>query len=301
MTNSNSAPIFVLAISLGPVQDFIASARRCRDLWFGSWLLSELSKAVAASLPQTSQPVFPPPGTDLNPNSPDLVANKIVAVVYGDTTQIAGDARAAAQKRLIELTKTTFDRLQRNGANFRRDIAQLQLDDLIEWNWAAARIEGEPDAECPDAEKQTNFSYARAQAESWLAARKNCRDFALVEWGSDAYKSSLDGAREAVIEADEYQNLTPAELYERYGVRRGERLCGVALLKRQGERQHQESRISSTSHVAAQGLLARWDAIFDDKAKAKAKEFVQGFTAELLNLDLPPSALDSALHYDRYL
>jgi CRISPR-associated protein Cmr2 len=34
-------------ISIGPVQEFIASARRSRDLWFGSWLLSELSKAAA--------------------------------------------------------------------------------------------------------------------------------------------------------------------------------------------------------------------------------------------------------------
>jgi hypothetical protein len=40
----------VLLISLGPVQEFIASARRCRDLWFGSWVLSELAKAAAAGI-----------------------------------------------------------------------------------------------------------------------------------------------------------------------------------------------------------------------------------------------------------
>ena len=34
----------VLIVTLGPIQDFIAAARRTRDLWFGSWLLSELSK-----------------------------------------------------------------------------------------------------------------------------------------------------------------------------------------------------------------------------------------------------------------
>ncbi len=39
---------FILA--LGPVQDFIATAKRCRDLWFGSWLLSELSKAAAQAV-----------------------------------------------------------------------------------------------------------------------------------------------------------------------------------------------------------------------------------------------------------
>ena len=35
----------LLLISIGPVQDFIAQARRTRDLWFGSHLLSELSRA----------------------------------------------------------------------------------------------------------------------------------------------------------------------------------------------------------------------------------------------------------------
>jgi hypothetical protein len=37
----------LLLITIGPVQEFIAAARRSRDLWFGSWLLSELSKAAA--------------------------------------------------------------------------------------------------------------------------------------------------------------------------------------------------------------------------------------------------------------
>ncbi len=38
---------YLLLVSLGPVQDFIASARRTRDLHFGSWFLSELSRAAA--------------------------------------------------------------------------------------------------------------------------------------------------------------------------------------------------------------------------------------------------------------
>ena len=40
----------LLAISVGPVQEFIAAARRTRDLWFGSYLLSEISRAVAKAV-----------------------------------------------------------------------------------------------------------------------------------------------------------------------------------------------------------------------------------------------------------
>ncbi|HRX77115.1 MAG TPA: type III-B CRISPR-associated protein Cas10/Cmr2, partial [Candidatus Cloacimonadota bacterium] len=32
------------------MQDFIAAARRTRDLWFGSYLLSEISKAAAREI-----------------------------------------------------------------------------------------------------------------------------------------------------------------------------------------------------------------------------------------------------------
>jgi hypothetical protein len=40
----------LLLVTLGPVQDFIAQARRTRDLWYGSHLLSELGRAAARVL-----------------------------------------------------------------------------------------------------------------------------------------------------------------------------------------------------------------------------------------------------------
>ena len=40
--------LYVLAV--GPIQDFIAAARRTRDLWFGSHLLSEICKAAAKQI-----------------------------------------------------------------------------------------------------------------------------------------------------------------------------------------------------------------------------------------------------------
>ena len=40
----------LLNITIGPVQDFIAAGRRSRDLWYGSHLLSELSRRVAREI-----------------------------------------------------------------------------------------------------------------------------------------------------------------------------------------------------------------------------------------------------------
>ena len=52
---------YLLQITLGPVQDFIMTARRTRDLWFGSYLLSECSKAVAKSISDKGKLIFPNP------------------------------------------------------------------------------------------------------------------------------------------------------------------------------------------------------------------------------------------------
>lgn len=45
-------PTYLATLAIGPVQGFIAAARRSRDLWFGSYLLSEVSKAAACFLHQ---------------------------------------------------------------------------------------------------------------------------------------------------------------------------------------------------------------------------------------------------------
>lgn len=73
----------LLIVSLGPVQDFIASARRCQDLWFGSWLLSDLSRAVAQGIEAAAgeRSLIFPCAPD---NEKVSVANKIVAILFDD-------------------------------------------------------------------------------------------------------------------------------------------------------------------------------------------------------------------------
>ena len=41
---------YLITLSLGPVQSLIEAARRTRDLWCGSWLLSEAARAAALVL-----------------------------------------------------------------------------------------------------------------------------------------------------------------------------------------------------------------------------------------------------------
>ncbi|HIP72131.1 MAG TPA: hypothetical protein EYH05_12130 [Anaerolineae bacterium] len=104
--------VCLLEIHIGPMQVFIAAARRTRDLWFGSWLMSELSKAAARAVADVAGEqnlIFPAASSnDLEPGSELSVANKIVATVENPQA-VARQAENALRARLDELAKIALD------------------------------------------------------------------------------------------------------------------------------------------------------------------------------------------------
>lgn len=255
----SEAPTYLISISIGPVQDFIASARRSRDLWFGSWILSELSKAAARTIGKEAL-IFPQIAKDgdLEPESEFNVANKILAEIVGSPHEKASKVEEAIHERLEQVRDGAFQNLS-NQEYFEKDTATAQVSDLVEFFWAAVKRTGD-------------YADDRRRVEKLLSARKATRDFAKVRWGTNVPKSSLDGQRESCIHEDAYGQpndkqqeefdakgrlrLSKEQLWERFGVKEGERLCGVGLLKRHGNRRGDES-FFSTSHVASLPLLER--------------------------------------------
>jgi CRISPR-associated protein Cmr2 len=249
----------VLIVTLGPIQDFIAAARRTRDLWFGSWLLSELSKATARAMAEEcglENLVFP--GT-LRPNelrgeSDTSVANKIVIRVPDglEPMSVAKWGEAGMRSRLKFICDEAFGRIA--APYFDRPTAENQVSDLIEYAWVSA-LESGPQG----------YSEARRKAEALLSMRKNTRLWDQVKWGKDVPKSSIDGERESVLHEDLFDKvgkaggLTPQQVRTRYGVGRAERMCGVGLLKRHGKREtsRHAHRFLSTGHLAAWPLYER--------------------------------------------
>mgnify|MGYP001054567604 CR=1 FL=1 len=60
MNNQSRIPEALLIFSIGPVQDFIAAARRTQDLWMGSFLLAYLaSRALKAMQEADAQILYP--------------------------------------------------------------------------------------------------------------------------------------------------------------------------------------------------------------------------------------------------
>ncbi len=247
---------YLFLATIGPVQEFIAGARRTRDLWFGSWMLSELSRTAAATIERrggANQLIFPPQAV-IRAEDHDLanVANKILATVSTDPEELGRAVVVAVQARVIELWDVAANQLR---GPIEGSVARSQIEDLIEIYWAAVEL--------PD---ENRYAAARAQVEALMAARKATRDFAQVTWGDAVPKSSIDGQRESVINeaqfpwpglpATERQPLVDA-LYQNYRAGPAERLSGVDLLKRHGSSSATMRSFPSTADLAVRPLLRR--------------------------------------------
>jgi CRISPR-associated protein Cmr2 len=222
----------LLLVSLGPVQDFIAQARRSRDLWFGSHLLSELSRAAAWRLAEDGAELIFPALARGNPelaacdtptrsggSPPVSVANKLLAELAEevDPRACASAAREAVRERWRRIAERV--RQERAGvlAHDVGDVWNEQVEDILEFYavWVPFGAD---------------YQAARHAAEQALAGRKNLRDFR--PWQQDrsgAPKSSLDGARVSVLDGNRNR---PA--FRRLRIADGEQLDAIGLIKRAG-------------------------------------------------------------------
>ncbi|MEQ8767233.1 MAG: type III-B CRISPR-associated protein Cas10/Cmr2 [Planctomycetota bacterium] len=263
----------LLLVTLGPVQDFIAQARRTRDLWYGSHLLSELGRAAArALLDGRANLVFPsleagdaqlaaclaPLRRDKTP--PQNIANKLLAVVPNgvDPQHLAKNAREAVadywRDQVAAPVKTKCSGLLAQKID---EVWKEQIESFLEF--AASWL------------PLGDYAQTRRQLERAIAGRKLLRDFdPWTHWRGNAPKSSLDGARESVLrrpKANRQGNepVRDALLASKYRIADGEQLDAVGLVKRAGGEPEQfvpvvnvalASWLQHASQVASTGLAA---------------------------------------------
>lgn len=277
---------YVVIISIGPVQEFIAAARRSRDLWCGSWLLSELSKSCAISLHQQgAQLIFPTiaAGGTLVENDKTSVANKVQAIVKAkNTAELQGaiqKAKQAVQARFgceAELARQALYTEQNpvNSQNqnhqakdidqgIRSDIWQQQLSDYVEVQSVWAKI---------NTTQQHAYIAAQKTAANLLTARKATRDFDTN--CSEPYltshmipKSSLDGMRETVL-----SKTLPTELRRTLSLKKTEQLDCVGVIKRVGFAE-EAKKFTPFTRVTAHAWISTFDQ--DDQQVAQLKKLYE--------------------------
>ncbi|MBE0380302.1 type III-B CRISPR-associated protein Cas10/Cmr2 [Pseudoalteromonas prydzensis] len=192
---------YLVAISIGPVQSLIEAGRRAQDLWCGSWLLSEVARAVALNFHQTQNCclIFP------NPANPDLellpqseseepkanIANVIRAVISANSKEElhkkVEKAKGAASERLVGIFTEVLskDELQNSGID--RERWQQQQDDVLEIFSAWVGLDNQ------------EYQAASKRLGQLLQARKLTRNFDPMKDNTAAlHKSTLDGANNTV-------------------------------------------------------------------------------------------------------
>ncbi len=224
----------LLLVTLGPVQDFIAQARRTRDLWYGSHLLSELARAAARALVDGgAELIFPalkkgdaelspclaPVRTDGTP--PQNVANKLLAEVPADVDpqKLARSVREAVMRYwrddLAGPVKAKCTGLLASDVDA---VWAEQVDTFVEF--AASWL------------PLGDYAETRRKIEQAIAGRKMLRDFGAWRHGRGCVpKSSLDGARETVLLPSKSRQ---ANLVRKYRIADGEQLDAIGLVKRAG-------------------------------------------------------------------
>jgi len=208
----------LLAISLGPVQGFIAAARKTRDLWFGSFLLSDIARQTAKAIKENGGDlIFPGVEKDAQLKDENFsVANVILAVV--DNPQDAAakaeeSAKAAWNKHVADAKK----KIEGYGKNILRENWDGQVNDFVEFYAAWVPY------------NESDYQNNCKRVMQILSGRKACRDFTQEIPNDDRLpKSSLDGARDTVL----WQGKTLEILVERKKLKAREQLDAVGVVKR---------------------------------------------------------------------
>lgn len=241
---------YLLLVTIGPVQEFIAAARRSRDLWSGSELLSTLSREAAQFLRDQGATLIFPAQEDLSRHD---VVNRILADVA-----TAPETLGAAVEAHVRTTLHSRAADILGAVPGLKDVGTLpqalaQVDDLLEVFWAGV-------------ERTASYGADREAVEAALAARKTTRDFVQPAHQQMVPKSSIDGQRDSVIpeelyprgvDGDDQRQEKIQRLFQRFGAGQAERLSGVDLLKRHLRGTGGETDFPSTSHFAALPIITR--------------------------------------------
>lgn len=285
----------LLLVTLGPVQEFIAQARRTRDLWYGSHLLSELGRAAArALLGGGAKLIFPSMSVGdaqltaclapLRPDGtpPQNIANKLLAEVPDgvEPQQLARAVRKTVasywRDQLAAPVKEKCGGLLASGINA---VWAEQIETFLEFTACWLPL-GE-------------YAQTRRQLEKAIAGRKLLRDFDPWAQGrGNVPKSSLDGARESVLLPPSQRASQPVR---RYRVAGGEQLDAVGLVKRAGG---EPDQFVPVINVALASWLERASQVTPSELDALKQACSKAGISRVVRPDLPcvvPFAFDGSV------
>lgn len=281
-----------MLFSVGPVQEFIAQARRTRDLWFGSFLLSELSKAGAKKFQELGGtlifPVFNESSAESN-NAPNKILGEIS---HEQPSSVARQVKKAIYNKWKEYADFVRGKVD---PYIQKGTWNRQVDDLLEFYAVWTEMQTPEEAANASA---SPYHMALQEVEGLMAARKTLRDFKQNEPGAlfGEPKSSLDGGRESVFQK------TPQQVAQlaKWGIGEHESLDAISVIKRLSLHKHPSKTFPSVCDKAFapyQNMLKQ-----NEQMKQAAIQYVKDVETYLENMNLTVAPLDlseASLFYER--
>ena len=244
---------YLIEIAFGPVQGFIASARRSRDLWAGSHMLSEIARAAGAELIAAKAAMIYPLQERVerandaeNSNLSNVLLVQVEAANEDEVCAIVEAVKTAARKQIKIFAAEAWEEWKTARVELREDFWDRQIEDAIEAYAAWVKIPAQGE------DGKTPYRTAYERLKKTFAARKNTRNFApMFEAdkffnGAGIPKSSFDGLRESVLPVK--RKKFPAM----FGLSSGEQLDALGAIKRVVGKQE---TFTALTRLAADGWL----------------------------------------------
>jgi CRISPR-associated protein Cmr2 len=182
MSEKTNKHLFLFTI--GPVQSFIAQARKTQDLYAGSQILSRLVKAAIKEVPNWKDKVVFPILNDENENQ--SLPNRFVAIVEkpeNELKQLGVDIEKKVRAEFNIIADKSLDsRAKPNGFD-------EQINRHLDIHWAFHLLD------------KSNYKKSYSEIESLLGSVKNVRPFEQFGngLGEAGRKCSLDGENNALF------------------------------------------------------------------------------------------------------
>lgn len=242
---------YLFLFTVSPVQSFIAEARKTRDLFTASSILSELINSAIKELPANAELIFPVEG---NSSAPNRFLCKLKDFEENKIKELGEKLKYNVKAKFAEMALSA---LNAAGCKNKPSGFDAQIEDYLQISYAALP-------------NDNSYEKDYIALESLLGAVKGSKTFnQLVEEGR---KCSLCGQRNALFYANKKLNYqySGEKVYSK-GMDNTEGLCSVCITKRF---YNKENVFPSTSKIALMGALneAR-EARKDDKFNHDYEEF----------------------------
>ena len=266
----------ILSFSIGPVQGFIAQARKTKDSLSGSRILSDLTDAALERL-NDCQIVLPDKSIDSKPNRFVAIIEKENAKAFIDEIEFY------VREEFLQIALKTYKDVFRD-TNYPKGFKE-QIENFLSIYWAALDYD------------ENNYSFIYNELDSLVGSIKNARIFSQINYNSEpgeaGKKCNICGERNNIFGKRNGSNIL--RIVDDCHIGENEGLCAVCFTKRYYKKSKTES-FPSTSHISLLNILKRratengnlndkackncdtiWDYI---KCKSENKDFT--FVAELL-------------------